>query len=161
MTVKRSNITFDRNITRCLFCIATFVDFQFIKITKYYDCRSNQIIPSTGFIMKFHFHISLILICSVTLFTNATLAPPDKNRKTKPVKELKVNKGPVEKNVFDRNLVQDEPTSESIVKECGTYYKNTSARLFDGPTLGFVTPVSFECNEFFFIDCLLLTFFFC
>lgn len=99
--------------------------------------------------MKFHFHISLILICSVTLLTNATLAPPDKNRKTKPVKELKVNKGPVEKNVFDRNLVQDEPTSESIVKESGTYYKNTSARLFDGPTLGFVTPVSFECYAFF------------
>lgn len=82
-----------------------------------------------------------VLILSFVVFSTATLAPPDKNRKTKPVKELKVNKGPVDRNVFDRNLVVDEPSSESIIKECGTYYKNTSARLFDGPTLGFVTPV--------------------
>lgn len=85
--------------------------------------------------------LSFIVILSLTLFSNATIAPPDKNKKTKPVKEIKANKGPVDKNVFDRNLVQDEPTSESIIKQCGTYYKNTSARLFDGPTLGFVTPV--------------------
>lgn len=82
-----------------------------------------------------------VLIISFVVFSNATLAPPDKNKKAKPIKELKVNKGPVDKNVFDRNLVVDEPSSESIIKESGTYYKNTSARLFDGPTLGFVTPV--------------------
>lgn len=96
--------------------------------------------------MKFHLKSNLVLVLSFVLFTVATIAPPDKNKKAKPVKELKVNKGPVEKNVIERNLVVDEPTSESIIKESGTYYKNTSARLFDGPTLGFVTPVSTQYN---------------
>lgn len=92
--------------------------------------------------MKLQVFAGILVILCLTLLSNATLAPPDKNKKTKPVKEFKVNKGPVEKNVFERNLVQDEPTSESIIKQSGTYYKNTSARLFDGPTLGFVTPVN-------------------
>ncbi|XP_031623934.1 chitinase domain-containing protein 1 [Contarinia nasturtii] len=90
--------------------------------------------------MKFHVQSSLIVILSCVLILEATLAPPDKNKKSKPAKELKINKGPVDRNVHDRNLVIDEPTSESILKESATYYKNTSARLFDGPTLGFVTP---------------------
>lgn len=92
--------------------------------------------------MKFQLLAGFIVISSVTLLSNATIAPPDKNKKVKPVKEFKVNKGPVDKNVFERNLVQDEPTSESIIKQSGTYYKNTSARLFDGSTVGFVTPVN-------------------
>lgn len=93
--------------------------------------------------MKILLLICFVIVSYLTTLSNATLAPPDKNKKTKLVKEFKVNKGPVEKNVFERNLVQDEPTSESIIKQSGTYYKNTSARLFDGPTLGFVTPVNF------------------
>lgn len=100
--------------------------------------------------MKFHFQFGLVLFLTLVLMSSATIAPPDKNKKTKTVKEIKVNKGPVDKNVFDRNLVQDEPSSEAILKECGTYYKNTSARLFDGPTLGFVTPVHIK----FKIPCL-------
>lgn len=100
--------------------------------------------------MKFHFKFCSAIVFSLVLLTNATIAPPDKSKKTKPVRELKVNKGPVERNVFDRNLVLDEPTSESIVKESGTYYKNTSARLFNGPTLGFVTPVSIDWKHAFF-----------
>lgn len=96
--------------------------------------------------MKFHLDSSLIVILACVVFTEATLAPPDKGKKSKPVKEFKVNKGPVDRNVHDRNLVIDEPTSESIIKESATYYKNTSARQFDGPTLGFVTPVSI--NQF-------------
>lgn len=83
-----------------------------------------------------------ILIVSFVVHSNATIAPPDKTKRTKQTKELKVNKGPVDKNVYDRNLVIDEPTSETILKESGTYYRNTSTRLFAGPTLGFVTPVS-------------------
>lgn len=94
--------------------------------------------------MELRLQAGFLVILCLTLVTNATLAPPDKNKKTKPLKEFKVNKGPVDKNVFERNLVQDEPTSESIIKQSGTYFKNTSARLFDGPTLGFVTPVNFR-----------------
>ena len=94
--------------------------------------------------MKFHLKSSAILILSFVFLSSATLAPPDKNKRTKQVKEIKENKGPVDKNVFERNLVQDEPTSESIIKESGTYFKNTSVRLFDGPTLGFVTRVGFS-----------------
>lgn len=97
--------------------------------------------------MQFQLLSQLVLILSFVIFSAATIAPPDKNKKAKPAKELKVNKGPVDRNVFDRNLVVDEPTSESIIKECATYYKNTSARLFDGPTLGFVTPVSNPYNS--------------
>lgn len=94
--------------------------------------------------MRVHLKTSAVLILlSFEFLTSATLAPPDKNRRAKYVKEIKVNKGPVEMNVFERSLVQDEPTSESILKESATYYKNTSARHFDGPTLGFVTPVRF------------------
>lgn len=91
--------------------------------------------------MKLKLLVGFFVISCLTLYSNATLAPPDKSKKTKPVKEFKVNKGPVDKNVFERNLVQDEPTSESIIKQSSTYCKNTSLRLFDGPTLGFVTPV--------------------
>lgn len=98
--------------------------------------------------MRFALKSSAVLLLSFVLLANATIAPPDKKKKEKHVKQLKVNKGQVDKSVFDRNLIQDEPYSDSILKECGTYYKNTSARLFDGPTLGFVTPVSFP--SFFF-----------
>lgn len=94
--------------------------------------------------MKLHLELSLGLIFSLALITSATIAPPDKNKKGRQTKEFKVNKGPVEKNVVERNLVQDEPTSESILKESATFYKNTSARLFDGSTLGFVTPVNIQ-----------------
>lgn len=96
--------------------------------------------------MRFHSKSSVVLILTCVLLSNATIAPPDKNKKTKAAKEIKVNKGPVDRNVIDRNLVVDEPTSESILKESGTYYKNTSIRLFNGPTLGFVTPVSSHDN---------------
>lgn len=92
--------------------------------------------------MRFNLQSSVILLLSFVLLTTATIAPPDKKKRAKHIKEVKVNKGPVERNVFDRNLIEDEPNSEAILKECGTYYKNTSARQFDGPTLGFVTPVS-------------------
>lgn len=96
--------------------------------------------------MRIHLKFCSILLLSFVFLSSATLAPPDKHNKQNKhkksnQKEIKVNRGPVDKNVFERNLVQDEPTSESILKESGTYYKNTSARLFDGPTLGFVTPV--------------------
>lgn len=99
--------------------------------------------------MKFHLEQCLILL-TLVFISDATIAPPGKNKKTKTVKELVVNKGPVDRNVFDRNLVQDEPSSEQILRECGTYYKNTSARQFNGPTLGFVTPVNEHFIKFKF-----------
>ena len=103
--------------------------------------------------MRLELRSNFLLILSFVIFASATIAPPDKNKKaTKPAKEVKVNKGPVDRNVFDRNLVVDEPESHSIIKECGTYYRNTSARLFDGPTLGFVTPVRIQNENELFID---------
>lgn len=91
--------------------------------------------------MKFPLQMCLVIVLNLVFLSNATIAPPDKNKKTKATKEIRVNTGPLDKNVFERNLVQDEPSSEVIIRECGTYYKNTSVRLFNGPTLGFVTPV--------------------
>lgn len=90
-----------------------------------------------------HFQIKSIVFTTIFLLASATIPPPKKGERTKTVKELKVNAGPVDKNVFDRNLVEDEPFAKDIIVESGTYYKDTSNRLFAGPTLGFVTPVSF------------------
>lgn len=114
--------------------------FQFLETSHHIFKKAKQYTFFICFVLKMelHFHIGLgvILVLNLVLVSNATIAPPDKNKKTKAVKEIKANKGPVDKNVFDRGLVQEEPTSEEVIRECGTYYKNTSARLFDGPTLG-------------------------
>lgn len=92
--------------------------------------------------MHFRRKVSLFLIFSTFLVANATIPPPEKGKRAKPVKELKVNTGPVDKNVIERGLVEDEPFAKDILIECNTYYKNTAQRLFGGPTLGYVTPVS-------------------
>lgn len=84
---------------------------------------------------------SISFLCFIAI-TNATLAPPKKGERTKVTKEIKLNAGAVNQNVFDRNLVEDEPFARDIIIESGTYYNDTKNRLFPGPTLGFVTPVS-------------------
>lgn len=84
---------------------------------------------------------SIVFLCFIAV-ANATLAPPKKGERTKTTKEVKLNAGPVNQNVIDRNLVEDEPSAKDIITESGTYYKDTKNRLFPGPTLGFVTPVS-------------------
>lgn len=94
--------------------------------------------------------INFVIISLTILFVSATLLPPKKGERSKAAKELKVNKGPVEQNVFDRNLVEDEPFAKDIIIESGTYYKDTKVRLFSGPTLGFLTPVRNRYQIFFF-----------
>lgn len=84
---------------------------------------------------------SIVFLCFIVV-ANATLAPPKKGERTKTTKEIKLNAGPVNQNVIDRNLIEDEPFAKDIITESGTYYKDTKNRLFPGPTLGFVTPVS-------------------
>lgn len=66
--------------------------------------------------------------------------PPQGKNKVKVEKKLKLNVGPVGKTVFERDLLGDRPTVKEILVEGGAYYENTTARMFDGPTLGFVTP---------------------
>lgn len=67
--------------------------------------------------------------------------PPQKGKqKLKVEKKLQVNVGPVSKSVFERDLLGERPTAKEILVDGGTYYENTTARMFGGPTLGFVTP---------------------
>lgn len=49
--------------------------------------------------------------------------------------------GPIRESVFDRNLIEDEPSSKGILIENGAYYEDTSLRHFNGTVLGYVTPV--------------------
>lgn len=83
----------------------------------------------------------VFLVIAVSLATS-TISPSDKGKKSKATKEIVANSGPVDKSVFDRNLIEDEPFARDILLEHSTYFKNTSVRNFDGPLLGYVTPVS-------------------
>lgn len=87
----------------------------------------------------------LLLLLSVLIINTvgATLSP-SKNKKGKQQKEkeLILKVGPVEKNVYERELVIEEPTGNSIVIESGTYFKETGLKNFNGTVLGYVTPVS-------------------
>lgn len=89
--------------------------------------------------------IILLLIVLVIGNISATLSP-SKNKKGKQQKEkeLIIKIGPVEKNVYERELVIEEPTGNSIVIESGTYFKETGLKNFNGTVLGYVTPVSFK-----------------
>lgn len=71
-----------------------------------------------------------------------TLGPSNtKKGKQKTSPEIKMNEGPVEKNVFERLLVEQEPLASSIISEGKTYFKDTSVKNFNGTVLGYVTPV--------------------
>lgn len=89
---------------------------------------------------------SILITLSICLYygveiVDSTISPSDKGKKAKSQKELKVNSGPIDQNVIERNLIEDEPSVKDILVENAAYYKNTSARLFDGPVLVYVTPV--------------------
>lgn len=75
-------------------------------------------------------------------FVTATINP-SKNKKTKQktTSEVKINKGPQERSVYERNLVDHEPLASEIISEAHTYYKDTSLKNFNGSLLGYVTPV--------------------
>lgn len=85
--------------------------------------------------------LSLFSLVYLIVNVHCTLSPPSKGKKVKAVKELKINTGPVDKSVFQRNLIEDEPSARDILVENGAYYRDTSTRLFNGTILGYVTPV--------------------
>ncbi|CAO1409059.1 unnamed protein product [Diamesa hyperborea] len=85
----------------------------------------------------------IILLLSVLIIStvSATLSPSKtKKGKQQKDKELILKVGPVEKNVYERELVIEEPTGNSIVIESGTYFKETGLKNFNGTVLGYVTP---------------------
>ncbi|XP_317335.3 chitinase domain-containing protein 1 [Anopheles gambiae] len=87
-------------------------------------------------------HKTVLCVALAALFCHvafATLSPSDKN-KNKKVKELKVKTGPQPTNVYDRGLVQGEPSAKDIIVENAAYFQDTSLKLFEGKVLGFVTP---------------------
>jgi len=69
---------------------------------------------------------------------------PSKNKKGKQKNQeptnVKLNKGPQESSVYDRNLVESEPLASDIVAEAHTYYRDTRLKNFNGTVLGYVTP---------------------
>lgn len=98
--------------------------------------------------MKIRWEILTIL--TLIVFTSATLNPSkNKKGKSKATPEAKVNSGAVDKNVFDRNLVEIEPQSTSIISEANTYYRETGLKNFNGTVLGYVTPVKSTRHNFF------------
>lgn len=89
-----------------------------------------------------------ILLKSVLLIALATCVSstlnPSKNKKGKQKTQevnVKVNKGPVDKSVYERNLVDNEPLASDIISQSNTYYGNTGLKNFNGTVLGYVTPV--------------------
>jgi hypothetical protein len=96
--------------------------------------------------MKFSTEIP-IKICLILVILPSvaygTLTPKSKNdKKTPKTKELKVKVTPDNLNVFDRNLIEEEPVANDILVENQAYCKDTKTRRFNGTVLGYVTPVS-------------------
>lgn len=96
--------------------------------------------------MKSSSFLVCLLICLICgpNWSQATISPSSKGKKNKIAKEkeLKVNVGPIQDNVFERDLVDEEPAATDIIMENGAYCKDTARRLFNGTVLGYVTPVS-------------------
>lgn len=94
-----------------------------------------------------------IIYCNFILLSvsvNCTLSPSDRDKKSKaPV--LKVKTGPQKSDVFQRNLIEEEPSAKDILIENGAYYEGTARRLFNGTTLGYVTPVNIIFFSIFFL----------
>jgi chitinase domain-containing protein 1 len=87
------------------------------------------------------FEFLAILTLALLALTCATLNPSkNKKAKQKNVQEVKMNEGPVDKSVFERNLVETEPLASLILSEAHTYYKDTNLKNFNGTVLGYVTP---------------------
>ena len=87
---------------------------------------------------------SLLLIALIS-YVSSTINP-SKNKKgkqkTQEPKAVKVKKGPQEKSVYERNLVESEPLASDIITEAYTYYRDTTLKNFNGTVLGYVTPVT-------------------
>lgn len=93
---------------------------------------------------------SVLLLCLLLgcQLCAGTLTPNKRKRSStgnSMSKEIKVNSGPHELNVRERDLLQEEPSSRDIYTESGTYWKHTDVRNFSGTVLGYVTPVG-DCR---------------
>jgi chitinase domain-containing protein 1 len=79
--------------------------------------------------------VAAVCVFLIALFAtvSATLNP-SKNKKgkqkTEKVVNIKVNKGPQEKSVYERNLVDNEPLATDIIREAHAYYHDTSLKNF-------------------------------
>ncbi|KAL2715381.1 chitinase domain-containing protein 1 [Vespula squamosa] len=88
----------------------------------------------------------LILILNILIIiklSEATLSPPTStgNKKEKKDKgKVDIQKGPVNKDVFQKSLVIKDIKTTDIIKESGTYYIDTKRRRFSGELLGYITP---------------------
>ncbi|XP_008553138.1 chitinase domain-containing protein 1 isoform X1 [Microplitis demolitor] len=81
----------------------------------------------------------LFITLTLVITTDCTLSPrTDKPKKDKGKTEIK--KGPVDDNVFDRDLVVQDPKIHDIIKQSGLYYKDTKKRHFNNDVLGYITP---------------------
>ncbi|XP_037961205.1 chitinase domain-containing protein 1 isoform X2 [Teleopsis dalmanni] len=84
------------------------------------------------------FIVLKFIILFVVTFAECTISPGDRIKKNR--KELKVLTGPQSDNVFDRNLIEEEPSSKDILVHNAAYYKDVSTRNFNNTVLGYVTP---------------------
>lgn len=82
----------------------------------------------------------LVIVMSLGLCI-ATISPGDKNKNQQ--KTIKAKKGPVDESVFERKLIDLEPSPQEILVENAAYCKSVGKRNFNGTVLGYVTPVSF------------------
>ncbi|XP_066588096.1 chitinase domain-containing protein 1 [Prorops nasuta] len=81
----------------------------------------------------------LLTILFISGVTNGTLSPPvEKSKRDKGKIENK--KGPIDKDVFSRNLTVKDPKPSDILKESGQYYEDTKLKRFPGKVLGYITP---------------------
>lgn len=88
----------------------------------------------------FHCLLVITLISCVSSTINPSKTKKGK-QKTQETSSVKVNKGPQEKSVYEKNLVDNEPVAADIIAQANTYYHDTSLKNFNGTLLGYVTPV--------------------
>ncbi|CRK90630.1 CLUMA_CG004332, isoform A [Clunio marinus] len=88
----------------------------------------------------FSYILLILLISCVSSTLNPSKNKKGKTKSSKQEANFKVNKGPQEQSVYERNLVNNEPLASDIISEAHTYYKDTSLKNFNGTVLGYVTP---------------------
>ncbi|KAK2580915.1 hypothetical protein KPH14_005984 [Odynerus spinipes] len=87
--------------------------------------------------------ILIVELLIVITLSKATLSPPTStgNKKEKKDKgKIDIQKGPVNRDVFQRSLVIKDLKAVEIIKESGTYYTDTKRKRFSGEVLGYITP---------------------
>ncbi|XP_077262526.1 chitinase domain-containing protein 1 isoform X1 [Temnothorax americanus] len=84
--------------------------------------------------------IILIAILFLTELCFGTLLPPTEKNKKEKGKHNKLYKGPVDQDVFQRNLVMENPKQQDILHEAGRYFQSTEHRRFKRNVLGYCTP---------------------